>query len=89
MDNQIKPAMATSSRGGENQMGNQRSNGAKAMTTKRIADLMTLMDFEIAKREATKYQYVLRLCAHISGCTVEQVDAQITKVMSEQPMEKL
>ena len=53
------------------------------MTTKRIADLMTLMDFEIAKREATKYQYVLRLCAHISGCTEAQVDAQIVKVMSE------
>lgn len=87
MDNQIKPAMATSSRGGENQMGNQRSNGAKAMTTKRIADLMTLMDFEIAKREATKYQFVPRLCAHISGCTVEQVDAQIVHVMSENKWE--
>lgn len=35
-----------------------------------------------------KYAFVLRLCAHISGCTVEQVDAQIVKVMSEQPMEK-
>ena len=30
-----------------------------------------------------KYRFVLKLCAHISGCTVEQVDAQIVKVMSE------
>ena len=34
-----------------------------------------------------KYAFVLKLCAHISGCAVEQVDAQIVKVMSEQPME--
>ena len=37
--------------------------------------------------DAAKYQFVLRLCAHISGCTVEQVDAQIVKVMSEQKWE--
>jgi len=34
-----------------------------------------------------KYAFVLRLCAHISGCTVEQVDAQIVKVMSENKWE--
>ena len=57
------------------------------MTIKRVADLMTLINFETAKREATKYQFILRLCAHISGCTVEQVDAQIVKVMSENKWE--
>ena len=36
-----------------------------------------------------KYAFVLKLCAHISGCTVEQVDAQIVKVMSESKWEDL
>ena len=37
--------------------------------------------------DSDKYAFVLRLCAHISGCTVEQVDAQIVKVMSENKWE--
>ena len=48
-----------------------------------------IVDNMVETQDAAKYQCVLRLCAHISGCTVEQVDAQIVKVMSEQPMEKL
>ena len=38
-------------------------------------------------QDAAKYAFVLRLCAHISGCTEAQVDAQIVKVMSEQKWE--
>ena len=38
-------------------------------------------------RNAAKYAFVLKLCAHISGCAVEQVDAQIVKVMSENKWE--
>ena len=40
-----------------------------------------------ATSDSNKYAFVLRLCAHISGCTVEQVDAQIVRVMSEQKWE--
>ena len=54
--------------------------------TRERKDLDALL--ELYKQEKDKYAFVLRLCAHISGCTVEQVDAQIVKVMSEQPMEK-
>ena len=54
--------------------------------TRERKDLDALL--ELYKQEKDKYAFVLRLCTHISGCTVEQVDAQIVKVMSEQPMEK-
>ena len=40
-----------------------------------------------ATSDAAKYAFVLRLCAHISGCTEAQVDAQIVKVMSENKWE--
>ena len=43
-------------------------------------------ELEQAIEDAIKYQYVLSMCAHISGCTVEQVDAKIVKVMAEMPM---
>ena len=87
MDNQIKPAMATSSCRGKNQMGNYRSS---AMTKRRVVDgrMITTTDTRCTIRPINtedKYAFVLKLCAHISGCTVEQVDAQIVKVMSEQP----
>ena len=57
-------------------------------TDEDAAYLSDAINADISK-DAAKYAFVLRLCAHISGRTVEQVDAQIVKLMSEQPMEKL
>ena len=62
------------------------------MTKRRVVDgrMITTTDTRCTIRPINtedKYQFVLRLCAHISGCTEAQVDAQIVKVMSEQPME--
>ena len=53
--------------------------------TRERKDLDALL--ELYKQEKDKYAFVLRLCTHISGCTVEQVDAQIVKVMSENKWE--
>ena len=59
--------------------------------TNRIITPKELFDFAanlpVPFSHPDKYAFVLRLCAHISGCTVEQVDAQIVRVMSEQKWE--
>jgi len=60
--------------------------------TRRIVDgyMVTESDTRVTMRPINtddKYAFVLRLCAHISGCTESQVDAQIVKVMSENKWE--
>ena len=58
------------------------------MTKRRVVDgrMITTTDTRCTIRPINtedKYQFVLRLCAHISGCTTEQIDSKIVIAMNQ------